>query len=373
MAKLFYTLEEAAQKLRKSPEEVLAMAKSGQLQELRDKDQVLFRRSAIDQIAPQDDGGELNLDDFDASSSASDIRLGGSSMGGDDLKLDDDLQLGGDDLKLGDDDLKLDDGPGLGLADDLKLDDGPIAPSIPAASASGIDLGGDDDLSIGLADSGAGAPAKPAAPAPAPAAAARANPSPAASASGIGGSAMGLGDSNADSMMMDAPGASGARRASADDSMAAGNTQLEAVGSGSGLLDISSDESFFGAQMIEESMGGEDAAALPADAGDIFGGGEAAATEEAAPVTVGTTGATFGAATLAEAFDPKFSGFAAGAMLACLILLGGVAWMLAETVIAGQSDVSRMVAENWMIVLGGGAGAVLLFGGVGFGIGKATA
>lgn len=344
------------------------MAKSGQLQELRDKDQVLFRRSAIDQIAPQDDGGELNLDDFDASSSASDIRLGGSSMGGDDLKLDDDLQLGGDDLKLGDDDLKLDDGPMLGMADDLKLDDGPIA---PAASASGIDLGGDDDLSIGLADSGAGAPAKPAAPAPAPAA--RATPSPAASASGIGGSGMGLGDSNADSMMMDAPGASGARKASADDSMAAGNTQLEAVGSGSGLLDISSDESFFGAQMIEESMGGEDASSLPADAGDIFGGGEAAATEEAAPVTVGTTGATFGAATLAEAFDPKFSGFAAGAMLACLILLGGVAWMLTETVMGGYSEVGRMVAENWMIVLGGGAGAVLLFGGVGFGIGKATA
>ncbi len=363
MAKLFYTLEEAAQKLRKSPEDVLAMAKSGQLQELRDKDQVLFRRSAIDQIAPQDDGGELNLDDFDASSSASDIRLGGSSMGGDDLKLDDDLSLGGDDLKLGDDDLKLDDGPMLGMADDLKLDDA------PAASAGGINLGGDDDLSIGLADSGAGLPAKPAAPAPAPAA--RPTPSPAASASGMGG--MGLADSNADSMMMDAPGASGARKASADDSMAAGNTQLEAVGSGSGLLDISSDESFFGAQMIEESMGGEDAASLPADAGDIFGGGEAAATEEAAPVTVGTTGATFGAATLAEAFDPKFSGFAAGAMLACLVLLGGVAWMLTETVMGGYSEVGRMVAENWMIVLGGGAGAVLLFGGVGFGIGKATA
>ena len=32
-----------------------------------------------------------------------------------------------------------------------------------------------------------------------------------------------------------------------------------------------------------------------------------------------------------------------------------------------------MVAENWMMVLGGVAGAVLVFGGIGFGIGKATA
>ncbi|MBL9141823.1 MAG: helix-turn-helix domain-containing protein, partial [Phycisphaerae bacterium] len=51
MAKLFYTLEEAAQRLRKSTEEIMAMARSGQLQELKDKDQVLFRRSAIDQLA----------------------------------------------------------------------------------------------------------------------------------------------------------------------------------------------------------------------------------------------------------------------------------------------------------------------------------
>ena len=63
MAKLFYTLEEAAQKLRKSTDEVMSMARAGQLVELRDKDQVLFRRSAIDQLVGDGDmGSDTNLD-----------------------------------------------------------------------------------------------------------------------------------------------------------------------------------------------------------------------------------------------------------------------------------------------------------------------
>ena len=75
MAKLFYTLEEAAQKLRKSTDEVMSMARAGQLVELRDKDQVLFRRSAIDQLAGDADmGSDINLDGLDLSSG------GGSSV-----------------------------------------------------------------------------------------------------------------------------------------------------------------------------------------------------------------------------------------------------------------------------------------------------
>ena len=37
MAKLFYTLQEAAEKLRKSPDEVMAMARNGLLQDLQDR------------------------------------------------------------------------------------------------------------------------------------------------------------------------------------------------------------------------------------------------------------------------------------------------------------------------------------------------
>jgi len=238
-------------------------------------------------------------------------------------------------------------------------------------AASGADDSmGLDDLMLADDDD---APAPKPTPAPAARAAAPTR-SPAASSGGSAMGGLGLADSNAESMMMDAPSAA-AKGGGMDDSMALnpGQTQLEAVGSGSGLLDISSDESFFGAQMIEESMGGDDAASIPENAADIFGGGEAAATEEAAPVTAGTTGVTFGTATLAEAHDPKFSGFAGGAMIVAALALGGAGWAVAEMAVGNYTDIAKLVAENWMYVLGGLAGGVLVFGGIGFGIGKATA
>ena len=388
MAKLFYTLEEAAQKLRKSTDEVMSMARAGQLVELRDKEQVLFRRSAIDQLAGDADmGSDINLDGLDLSSGGgSSVQLGGSSVGGmDELRLDDSTpgaapSMGGG---LGDD-LRLEDsapgtspamggglGDGLNLDDELRLDDGPSPMAAKAASGADDSMGLDDLM---LADDDAPA----AAPAPAPAARAAApTRSPAASSGGSAMGGLGLADSNAESMMMDAPSAAakGGTGGGMDDSMALnpGQTQLEAVGSGSGLLDISSDESFFGAQMIEESMGGDDAASIPENAADIFGGGEAAATEEAAPVTAGTTGVTFGTAALAEAHDPKFSGFTAGAMVVAALALGGAGWAVAEMAVGNYTDIAKMVAENWMYVLGGLAGGVLVFGGIGLGIGKATA
>lgn len=340
MAKLFYTLQEAAQKLRKTQDEVMNMAKAGQLQELRDKDQVLFRRSAIDQIAGDTDGGDINLDGLDLSNSGSSIQLGGSSVGGmEELRLD----------------------------DDLRLDDEPAVPQAPIAASGADDSMALDELTL-ADDEPAAAPPPP----PAPVArAAPAAPSPAGSSAGTrSGSASGLGlvDSSAGSMAMAAGGM--------DDSMALnpGATQLEAVGSGSGLLDISSEESFFGAQMIEESMGGDEAAAMPEAGGaDIFGGGEAATTEEVAPVTAGTAGVTFGQTKMADAFDPKFSGFTAGAMIVAALALVAGGWAVAEMAVGNYTDIAKMIAENWMYVLGGAVGAVLVFGGVGLGIGKATA
>lgn len=51
MAKMFYTLEEAAAKLGKSDAEVRKMAESGQLQEFRDRDKLMFKVEQIDLIA----------------------------------------------------------------------------------------------------------------------------------------------------------------------------------------------------------------------------------------------------------------------------------------------------------------------------------
>ncbi|MFM8784546.1 MAG: hypothetical protein ACKOFI_05220, partial [Phycisphaerales bacterium] len=139
-----------------------------------------------------------------------------------------------------------------------------------------------------------------------------------------------------------------------------------------GLLDISSEESFFGAQMIEESMGGDEAAVNPDEAGELFGG-DVGSAEPAEPVTVGTAPAiAFGAQQLAEARDPKFSGFSAGALVAAALALVAMGWAVAEMALGNYTDMGRMLAENWMYVLGGSAGAVLLFGGIGLGVGKAV-
>lgn len=371
MAKLFYTLQEAADRLNKTPDEVMDMARNGQLQELQDKGETLFRRSAIDSLVKDEGSGSFSLESLDVGNEGSSLSLGGSGGLDDlgDLRLEDSSAgapaptsgtSGGDDLKLEDDALSL--GDDLRLDDDLKLDD---APAAPVAASGADDSIGFDDLTLADDD------------APAPAAAARSAPAaPAAPAAGIG-----LADSSAESMMMeDAPARSAAGTAAgtsagtkSGDSMSFNSgATLETVGGGSGLLDISSEESFFGAQMIEESMGGDEAAVNPDEAGELFGG-DVGSAEPAEPVTVGTAPAiAFGAQQLAEARDPKFSGFSAGALVAAALALAAMGWAVAEMALGNYTDMGRMLAENWMYVLGGTAGAVLLFGGIGLGVGKAV-
>lgn len=63
MAKMFYTIEEVATKLKKSPDEVRMMAKSGQIQEFRDRDKLMFKVDQIDLLAGSDEEtGDVHLD-----------------------------------------------------------------------------------------------------------------------------------------------------------------------------------------------------------------------------------------------------------------------------------------------------------------------
>jgi hypothetical protein len=68
MAKLFYTLEEAAKKLKRSEDELKQLVASGQLQEFRDRDRLMFKVDQVDLLAaggdeehgiPLADSGEL--------------------------------------------------------------------------------------------------------------------------------------------------------------------------------------------------------------------------------------------------------------------------------------------------------------------------
>lgn len=116
MAKMFYTLDEAATRLGRSSDEVRQMADSGQLQEFRDGDRLMFKVEQVDLLAGgEDDGG-----------------LGGS--GGGMIPLAD----GGDESGLG---LTLEDsGQGYGIASD------PMVGGGSAKERSGISIFDEDDV-----------------------------------------------------------------------------------------------------------------------------------------------------------------------------------------------------------------------------------
>ncbi|MCL4197905.1 MAG: hypothetical protein KJZ69_10480 [Phycisphaerales bacterium] len=63
MAKMFYTLEEAAARLGKPAEEVTRMAASGQIQEFRDRDKLMFKKEQIDLLAGDDEVEPIGLAD----------------------------------------------------------------------------------------------------------------------------------------------------------------------------------------------------------------------------------------------------------------------------------------------------------------------
>ncbi len=84
MAKMFYSLEEAAEKLGKSEEEVREMAKSGQLQEFRDRDKLMFKVEQIDLLSGGDDEDDeeiqIPLEDS-GGASGSGLALADSELG----------------------------------------------------------------------------------------------------------------------------------------------------------------------------------------------------------------------------------------------------------------------------------------------------
>lgn len=82
MAKMFYTLDEAAARLKKSADQVREMATSGQLQEFRDRDKLMFKVDQVDLLAGEDDDlGGLDAGDTGAIPLAdSGLGLGGSAI-----------------------------------------------------------------------------------------------------------------------------------------------------------------------------------------------------------------------------------------------------------------------------------------------------
>ena len=274
MAKMFYTLEEVCMKLGKTEDEIKEMARSGQLQEFRDRDKLMFKVEQINLLA----GGEEDTDEVH-----------------------------------------------------LALED--------TSGSSGLALTGDS-----TEDS-------------------------------TGGSAIGLADSREETGVSvfdtDHGGEDDSDQTQAGDAVEE-ELGLDAVGSGSGLLDLTkeSDDTSLGAKLLEEVYSSEENVEIPAHASGLF---EAAGAESPGDQVTETHGMSM--PVVVEAYDGGGSGLGAG------LLIGTVAALVCVAIVAivGTTGATPGLAIKfasgggslWMWV-GGLGGMTLILGVIGLFIGKAT-
>jgi len=271
MAKMFYTLEEACQKLGKSEDEVRELASSGQLQEFRDRDRLMFKVEQVDLLAGggEDEGDEFNLELEDTSAGSA-------------------LELSGTGIPMTDTG-----GTGVSIFETEHGDED--AQDEPAAlSGTGHDLSADsygDDL------------------------------------------------------------------------------QLEAVGSGSGLLDLTreSDDTSLGAELLEEVYSGEDQIEIPANASGLFDAAPGEIAED-----VGAPAGVAAIPVVVEAYDGSGSGLGVGMMIGAIAALVCVALVVVVAVTGGTPQLAMLFAGNLMMYAGILLGATVVFGALGFVIGRAS-
>jgi len=319
MAKLFYTLAEASERLGKTEDEVREMATSGQLEEMRDGEDIMFKRQQVDLLADDgdDDGAVMDLD--------LDLSDEGSGLG---------LDLSGSASGIGTVDPQAAAGSGYGLSDSgtgLGIGGG----------ASGLDLGGSGSgFGFDLGDSGS---------------AVGVDLGGSGSASGIGDSfESGEDDDSAETRVSDA----------VDEELS-----LEAVGSGSGLLDLTreSDDTSLGAELLDEVWEGGDSGEFNANATGLF---EATEPEQQAQVQ---ESASMGLPVMAAyAYDGKWSGTGVGLLIGAVFAMVAVGIMLTTSIMGVKPQLAAMVSSDFMVWGGGFLGFAIIAGLLGMFIGKAS-
>ena len=267
MAKMFYTLEEVCEKLVKEEDEVKEMVRTGQIQEFRDRDKLMFKVEQVDLLASgEEDTSDVHLELEDTGASGSGVALKDDSG----LALEESRE-----------------GTGVSVFD--------------------TDHGGED--------------------------------------TGRTVSEEGLED----------------------------EVGLDAVGSGSGLLDLTreSDDTSLGAELLEEVYQSEEAVEIPAHASGLF---EAASAEKPGEEVAPPPGAA-AMPIMIEAYDGSGSGLGAG------LLIGALAALVCVAIvgIVGVSGATPMLAtkiassgNSVMMWAGGLLGVTIILGLVGLFIGKAS-
>ncbi len=304
MAKMFYTLQEVCEKLGSSEEEIKEMVRTGQIQEFRDRDKLMFKVEQIDLLAGGDEDTSdvhLELDD---------------SSGGSGVALKEESTLGLADSR-----------EEIGLAD--------------SREGAGLSDAGASKEALGLADSREG---------------------------------IGLADSREGTGVSVFDTDHGGEESDQSDAGEAVEEELglDAVGSGSGLLDLTreSDDTSLGAELLEEVYSSDENVELPAHASGLF---EAAGVEK--PIEEAGEAAPSGVPVLLEAYDGGGSGLGTGLMIGALVSLVCVA-IVAIVGITGATPVlaTKIAASSNSIWIwaGGLFGVTLILGVVGLVVGKAS-
>jgi len=317
MAKLFYTIEETCAKLGKSEDEVKEMASSGQLDEMRDGESVMFKRQQVDLLSGDTGSdGELELD-LTSGASGFDLNLGDTGENNSPADASGDTSAGGSGYDLS--------GSGMGLSQ--------------SGSAAGLELGGSaSGLGFDLGDSGS---------------AAGFDLGETGDATGFG-AAFDEDDDSAETRVSEA----------IDEELS-----LESVGSGSGLLDLTreSDDTSLGAELLDEVWEGGDSGEFGASASGLFESVEpdqAVASSSDAPMGL--------AVAVAEAYDGKWSGAGVGFLVGAMFSLVAVFVMLLTSIMGVSPKLGAMITGDLMIWGGGFAALAIVAGLVGMFIGKAS-
>ena len=151
-------------------------------------------------------------------------------------------------------------------------------------------------------------------------------------------------------------------------------------------LTSDSESSSIGAALMDEAFSSDEGAEMPANASGIFGGeggesgaglagvaGAAAGAAVAATAARGASAPIFTSGPAApEVYSGSWSGLGVGLLLPCFLALAAAFSMVLMKTLGAPPDLAIMYAQDWMTWTGGLAGAVLVCGGIGFFVGKAT-
>jgi hypothetical protein len=331
MAKMFYTLDETRASLGKTEEDIKQLTREGRLREFRDGPRLMFKADQVEQLKAELGGGNLDQVDLGPSDSGAPIGLvdsrgaSGSAVG----------------ISLSDNEAS---GVGMGM------------------SGSGLHMQMKDDTALagdlGLSGSVGGMPS--------PARVGGTMSGTGLTGSMAGGTGVGRGGINvfsADDSIENADPSAQTAITPQD------QVNLEGVGSGSGLLDLTreSDDTSLGAELLDEIAPGTGKASRP--------GRRAAVDSGIAPGAEGGGRVVTPPPVYVEAADPLAPALGGAAFAAAVfVLLGGMVLMSATlgtrpalvNAIAGTPTDNRSI---W-IIFGIGAALALVFGVVGMLVGK---